>query len=190
MPLFNGPDGITVRDFFSNYAVPHFQTQAQAIDPLAAKGKNFTVQYEIDEFKYCMKVTGGTEVEVIDGGIETPMLILRMSEDVWRASIIGKVEGVLDRFVDPSQITDPVRFDKLTKTKGTLNVKLKTDDGEPMSFSLIFGASETPSGDLSMRLKAWVKLLAGKANGPMLFMTGKLRFKGELPFLLRMQSLM
>ena len=190
MHRFDGPDDISVVDFFSTYAVPLFKTQAQSINPSTTAGIDFTIQYEIDAFRYCLKVTGGTEVEVIDGGIESPMLILRMSENVWRVNIIGKVEGVLDRFVDPTQIADPVRFDKLTHTKGTLAVKLKTNDGESMSFSLIFGASEKPSGYLSMKLKNWVRLLAGKASGPRLFMTGRMKFKGDLPFLIRMQSLM
>ncbi|HEX4209716.1 MAG TPA: SCP2 sterol-binding domain-containing protein [Candidatus Binataceae bacterium] len=51
------------------------------------------------------------------------------------------------------------------------------------------GAHPSPNITLSMAAKDYLDMLAGKLNGQMAFMTGKLRIAGDLGLALKLQSL-
>jgi putative sterol carrier protein len=51
------------------------------------------------------------------------------------------------------------------------------------------GTHASPNITISMASQDYLDMVAGKANGQMLFMTGKLRIAGDLGLALRMQSL-
>ncbi|HTT77061.1 MAG TPA: SCP2 sterol-binding domain-containing protein [Candidatus Binataceae bacterium] len=51
------------------------------------------------------------------------------------------------------------------------------------------GAHPSPNITLSMVAKDYLDMLAGKLNGQMAFMTGKLRIAGDLGLALKLQSL-
>jgi putative sterol carrier protein len=51
------------------------------------------------------------------------------------------------------------------------------------------GAHASPSITISMAAQDYVDMSTGKANGQMLFMSGKLRIAGDMGLAMRMQSL-
>jgi len=51
------------------------------------------------------------------------------------------------------------------------------------------GAHASPNITISMASQDYLDMVSGKANGQMLFMSGKLRIAGDLGLALRMQSL-
>jgi putative sterol carrier protein len=51
------------------------------------------------------------------------------------------------------------------------------------------GAHSSPSITISMAAQDYLDMISGKANGQMLFMSGKLRIAGDMGLALRMQSL-
>lgn len=51
------------------------------------------------------------------------------------------------------------------------------------------GAHGSPNITISMAGKDYLDMVTGKANGQMLFMTGKLRISGDMGLALRLQSL-
>jgi putative sterol carrier protein len=51
------------------------------------------------------------------------------------------------------------------------------------------GAHASPSITISMAAQDYLDMISGKANGQMLFMSGKLRIAGDMGLAMRMQSL-
>jgi len=51
------------------------------------------------------------------------------------------------------------------------------------------GAHASPNITISMQAHDYLAMVTGKANGQMLFMTGKLKVQGDMGLALRMQSL-
>jgi putative sterol carrier protein len=51
------------------------------------------------------------------------------------------------------------------------------------------GAHASPNITISMTAQDYLDMISGKANGQMLFMSGKLRIAGDLSLALRLQSI-
>jgi putative sterol carrier protein len=63
---------------------------------------------------------------------------------------------------------------------------MNIDNGE---YSVHEGTHASPNITISMAAKDYLDMLAGKLNGQMAFMTGKLRIAGDLGLALKLQSL-
>ncbi len=190
MPQFNVPHDVEIASFFGEHVTSYFNKQTASINTSAMSGKEFTVQYNISDKKYCLRIKDGKHLEIIDGGIENPMLCMAMGEPDWRDNISGRVEGGLDRFIDPIQILDPGRYRKLVQIQGTLNLRLKKKNGSIMPVDITFNNKSKPSVMLNLKLPIWVAMQKGKKSGQMLFMTGRMKVKGDMMFLMKCQSLM
>jgi len=190
MPAFNVPETVTVDDFFRTHVPAQFKEITEGVDLASMDGLEFTLQFDIEGKKYCLRITGGTELEMIQGGVEKPVLALSLSESHWRDAVTGKVEGTFDRFIDPMQIADPTRYKTLLSTKGTLHVVLKGDDGSTTQASLVFNAAAKPQVTMTLALSDWVALQNKEVPGPMLFMSGKLKADGDMMFLMALQQLL
>jgi len=189
MAKFSVPENIGVEDFFSNHVPQQFEEIMSQTDMSAMADKEFTLQFAVGGKKYCLRITSGKNLEIVEGGIEKPILALTLNEDDWRDSVTGKVEGVIDQFTDPSQIADPFRYNKLVSTKGTMDLELKKDDGSSMPITMVFNGTETPHVALSLALSDWVAMQKKEVNGQVLFMNGKMQTKGDLMFLMSLQAL-
>jgi len=82
-------------------------------------GKEVHLQFNINDQKYCLKIKDGTNLEVVKGGVDKPLLTMSLSEQVFLDAITGKIEGMIDRFTDPVEIANPIRLKNLLETKGT-----------------------------------------------------------------------
>ena len=189
MAQFSVPEDIGVEDFFSKHVPQQFGEIMSQTDMSAMADKEFTLQFAVGERTYCLRITNGKDLEIVEGGIDKPILALTLNESDWRDSVTGKVEGVIDQFTDPSQIADPLRCDKLITTKGTMALELKKDDGSSMPITMVFNGTETPQVSLSLALSDWVAMQKKEVNGQVLFMNGKMQTKGDLMFLMSLQSL-
>jgi putative sterol carrier protein len=189
MAVFTVPEHITVDDFYKDYVPKHFKEITAGMDVSAMAGKEFTLQFTIEGKSYCLKMMGGKEIEIIEGGINKPMLTVALSESDWRDSITGKIEGILDRFTDPTQVADTARYTKLLSTKGTLNLELTKDDGTVMPITMIFNGEDKPSVAMKLALSDWVAMQRKEVNGQVLFMSGKMRATGDMVFLMSLQQL-
>jgi putative sterol carrier protein len=189
MARFDIPENIKVEDFYTNYLPKQFKELTSGVEMSAMAGKEFTLQFTIEGKKYCLKITNGKELEVIEGGIDKPMLTLSLSESDWRAAVTSRIEGILDRFTDTTQIADTARYNKLLSTKGTLNVELTKDDGTIMPIAMIFNGEEKPLVTIKLALSDWVAMQRGEVNGQVLFMSGKMKATGDMMFLMSLQQL-
>ena len=90
----------------------------------------------------------------------------------------------------PTQLFDPKRYKALLDFRGTLFIKLRKEDGEELVATLCFNGADTPSATLKLKVSDWIGLQAGKKNGPMLMMTGKMKAGGDMGFIMKCQALM
>ncbi|MDJ0761420.1 MAG: SCP2 sterol-binding domain-containing protein [Myxococcota bacterium] len=188
---FGVPRDMDIDEFIDNHVTAHFEKSVAGADTSAMVGKSFTLQYNIgDDKKYCLNISDGNKLEIIKGGIDTPMLSLHMSESDWRDYISGQVDAGLDRFIDPIQLTDPKRFSALQEFKGMLIIKILKDDGETIVPTICFNGSDKPSATLRLKISDWLGLQQGKKKGPMLVMTGKMKVGGDISFVMQCQTLM
>ncbi len=189
MAQFSVPEDIGVKDFFNDHVPQQFEEIMSETDMSAMADKEFTLQFDVGGKKYCLRITNGKELEIVEGGIDKPVLSLTLSESDWRDSVTGKVEGVIDQFTDPSQIADPTRYSKLVSTKGAMDLVLKKDDGSTMPITMVFNGTDKPQVSLSLALSDWVAMQKKEVNGQALFMNGRMQTKGDLMFLMNLQSL-
>ena len=188
MAKFSVPSGVSVDDFFTKHVPSQFKEITAGANLSSLAGKEINLQFNVNDQKFCLKIKDGTNLEVIKGGVDKPLLTLALSEQILLDSVTGKVEGMIDRFTDPVEIADPMRLKNLMETKGTLNLTLK-QDGNNIPVTMIFNGEAKPSVDLSLELKDWIAMQNKETTGQNLFMNGKMKFTGDMVLLMKLQTL-
>ncbi len=186
------PENISVKDFFLNEVPKLFEEGVKQVDTSALAGEEFTIQFNITGEgggNYALKITDGKNLEIIEGGIETPNVLIELSEKDWRDSITGKVPGVMDQFTNIEQVGGTKdQLNTIKNLKGCLNLELNRPDGSQYKVKMVFNGSETPSATLRMALDDYIKMVKKEATGQDLFMAGKMSFDGDVTFLLQLQN--
>jgi len=190
MALFKVPKDVSVDDFFKSHVPKQFAEMTKSADMSAMAGKEFTVQFDVSGKKYGLRIKDGKSLNVIAGGMDKPMLGLKLNEPDWRDTVTGKTEGIIDRFTDPSQAADPAMFSNLLSTRGTLHVELRKPDGSVMPFSMTFNGEAQPAATIKLSLSDWVSMQKKETNGQNLFMAGKMQFEGDVVFLMSLNNLL
>ncbi len=190
MVRFTVSEDVGVHDFFTKIVPEQFQEISGQTDLSMMAGKEFTLQFHVDDLIYCLRVQDGKDLEIVEGGIEKPMIALKVSEADWRDAVTGKTEGVIDRFTDPAQVADLDRYNKLLATKGTLHLELRRETGDIMLADLVFNGEATPEVTIKLAMSDWVDMQNGETNGQVLFMSGKMQAQGDMMFLMSLQTLM
>jgi hypothetical protein len=152
MAKFSVPSGVSVDDFFTKHVPSQFKEITAGANLSALTGKEINLQFNVNAQKYCLKIKDGTNLEIVKGGVDKPLLTLALSDQVLLDSVTGKIEGMIDRFTDPVEIADPMRLKNLMDTKGTLNLTLKNGDNA-IPVTMIFNGEAKPSVDISLELK-------------------------------------
>lgn len=188
MAKFSVPSGVSVTDFFETHVPAQFKDITAGANLSSLAGKEVNLQFNIDAMKYCLNIKDGTNVNVVKGGVDKPLLTMALSESLFLDTITGKADGMIDRFTDPVEIADPARLRNLMDTKGTLNLTLK-QDGNNIPVTMIFNGEAKPSVDLSLELKDWIAMQNKETTGQNLFMNGKMKFTGDMVLLMKLQTL-
>ncbi len=188
MAKFSIPVGATVDEFFVQHVPSQFNNVIAGANLSALAGKEIDLQYNISGEGYCLKIKDGTNLDMIKGTMEKPLLTLVLSDQTFLDAVTGKVEGMIDRFTDPVEISDPVRLGNLMATKGTLNLILKQDD-TVIPMTMIFNGEAKPCVDLNLELKDWIALQNKETTGQALFINGKMKFTGDMNLLMKLQTL-
>jgi putative sterol carrier protein len=95
-------------------------------------------------------------------------------------------ETLKDRFVaTAAKGTKAVfQFELAGETGGTYHVAVDND-----SMTWEKAAHAAPSVTIKMAAEDFVKMVNGKLNGQMAFMTGKMKIAGQIPLAMKMQSI-
>lgn len=193
MNNINVESDVSVKKFFEEIIPSIFkETLAQTPPSPDMAGTEFRIQFNITGEKggvYAIVVKDAKDMQVIPGGIPNPMIEITLSESDWRRSISSKVEGVLTMFFDPKTRTRS-KYNALLETKGIFNLELTVENGEPFNAQLRFNTTDTPQVKLMMSAQDYAAMMRRELNSTMAFMQGRLKFKGDMGFLMKLQSFM
>jgi len=88
------------------------------------------------------------------------------------------------------------RADKATGTNATIQYEISGDGGgtwnaviKDGSCSVSPGVTASPNLTLQMAAQDWLDMLSGKQSGQMLFMSGKLKVKGDMGLAMKLGSM-
>lgn len=193
MNNFNIDENVSVKQFFEEIVPAIFkETVSKEPPPEDMMGTEFRIQFNITGENggvYAFVVKDAREMQVIPGGIPNPMIEITLSESDWRRSITSKVGGVLTMFFDPKTRTRS-KYNSLQETKGKFHLELSVEGGEPFNAILRFNNTDTPEVKLMMSAQDYAAMMRKELNSTMAFMQGRLRFKGDMGFLMKLQSFM
>lgn len=190
MAKFRVPEDVTVDSFFNEHVPAQFGELIAGKDLSALVGKEISLQFKISGKEYCLRIKDGKDLQVIKGAVDKPTLTLSMAESDWRDAVTGKLEGVIDRFTDPAEIADAKRFGTLASAKGTLNMELKRSDAASIPITMIFNGEDKPVVSINLDLPDWLSMQNRETTGQALFMSGKLKFTGDMVLLMKLQTMM
>ena len=152
-----------------------------------AENLDYTIQYNVDGTMYVARPVDGN-IQFEEGTADDPVATVIISQAAWEESKQGLVPGASD-MLSPAKMTES-RLEKVRNTQGKLNLELTKADGSVVESTTIFNNVETPEVTLIMQAEDFAKVLSGELNSQMAFMTGKLKFKGDMGFLMKLGSLM
>jgi putative sterol carrier protein len=182
-------DDVTVQEYFETNVPELFGEQLGGKAVSGMDGTLFTIQFDIDGQVYGLKVADAKDLEVVSGALDAPMITVKLSEDVWRRAVTGKLAGAMDMFTDMGSMANRRSYDNLKSAKGTMNLELDAS-GTPVNISVCFNGSDAPACTFKAAVEDWSKVSTGEVPGPMAFMQGKLKIDGDMPFAMSLSNLM
>ncbi len=182
-------DDVTVQEYFETNVPELFKEQMAGKTISGMDGTLFTVQFDVDGQVYGIKVTDAKDLEVVSGPVDDPMITVKLTEDVWRRAVTGKMAGAMDMFTDMGNMANRRSYDNLKSARGTMNLELDAA-GDPVSISVCFNGAASPACTFKAAVEDWGKISTGEVPGPMAFMQGKLKIEGDMPFAMSLSNIM
>lgn len=181
------PESVTPEQFFEELLPRGFAAQVQAGEPAA---QDFTMQYHVTG------PGGGDWAVVIAGGQMTARkgsgdadLAFTVSVDDWRDAVLGRKGAALGLIVPQRRPDRPDNSAHARQLRGTLGLELAREGTDPYRVEMCFNNAPVPRAVIKMKLAEYLDMQVGKLNGQEAFMTGRLRFEGDLAFLMQIAAL-
>ncbi len=187
------PENIGVKEYFEEIVPKMVAEQLSGGGITGMEGTEFTVEFEIkgeQDYVYGISVKDAKDLTVKEGALESRMIKVIVSEDVWRKAVTGKMEGAMDMFTDMSQNVNRNRYDSLNSVRGTMNLELDIPDGSQADIKVVFNDAASPEVAFKIGLEDWDLMQKGELAGPTAFMTGKMKIEGDMPFAMALGNLM
>ncbi|MEJ5187181.1 MAG: SCP2 sterol-binding domain-containing protein [Candidatus Geothermincolales bacterium] len=183
-------EDISVKEYFEEVVPKMFEEEISKVSIGGMEGTEFTVEFDVDGQAYSLIVKDAKELQVKEGKLDSPMVRVVLTEDVWRKAITGKMPGAVDMFTEMGQLANRKRYDTLKDTKGTMNLELSLPDGTTAQIKVVFNNADSPAVTFKTALEDWVKIASGELPGPMAFMQGKLKLEGDMTFAMSLGNLL
>ncbi len=186
------PKDVTVKKYFEEIVAQSFGDQIKNQPIQGMEGTEFSIQFVVTGSggaTYAIVVKDGKEFKVVPGGIASPLLKVELSENDWRDSVTGQVEGAMDQFMKPERASKKY-FDVLKGMRGTLNLALAKVDGGTFASKITFNGSEMPSTTIKMKVADYAAMNRGEIKGPAAFMAGKMKIEGDMGFAMKLGQFM
>lgn len=173
-----------VKEYFEQNLPKTFNDAFGSNPPADMNGEEMRLEYIVDDTTYGLKVTNGTQLEIIPGGIAEPHIQNTMD----LASFNDVVAGVmpLNPLID---YNNKKKLDKVKNFKGNFKLELAREDSSKFTSSTIFNGATDPTVKVMAKIADYSQVLSGKLNPQMAFMTGKVKFEGSMPFLMLLGTL-
>jgi hypothetical protein len=178
-------EDVTPAQFFEQLLPLGFAAQAEAGAPDA------TLAYRLTGAgggEWTVRIAGGA-MSVTPGAAAAAQLAFTLSVDDWRDAVLGRNGATLALILPQGRQARPEAGARALQLKGTLAQELSREGAEPFRVELCFNGAAAPRTLIRMKLQDYLDMQAGKLNGQELFMTGRLRVEGDLPFLMQIAAL-
>jgi hypothetical protein len=165
--------------------VPEQLAAGLASAPQATDQPELTAIYEIAGAGggiYALRAAGG-RVELLPDGLSGADMYTTLAIEDWHSSV---QTGLTDPFVD-YVVRGKVAVVK--SLKGLVRLELEYPDGSIFRSATMFGNQAEPEVTLHMAADDYAAMMRGELNGQMAFLTGKLKFDGNLPLLMQVGAL-
>ena len=174
-------DSVSIKEFYEQHVPERFASAS-------GQARGFALQHDVGGTVYTIAVDDGGAVSVRPGASESPLMSVRLSEADWREVVAGQIDaGAM--LAEPGQLTPDI-VQRMRDTRGTLNLELSRPQGDPWRATVAFGGAESPAVTLIMADSDFGAMQRGELNSQMAFITGKLKFQGDLGLLMRLGSLL
>jgi hypothetical protein len=175
-------NALEMQEYLESY-VPDLVGKFLAEKPIPGmEDTTFTLQVTVEgekSFTFGITIKGAREITVHPGGLESPMLALRLSEEVIR-HITRQV----------AYFTGRKQYDGVNEAKGTLTIEMDMPGGWVLPLSMTFNGAAEPKATLRGSAEVMSKMMAGQLAGPEAFMRGQLKLDGDLPFLMSLVKML
>ena len=174
----------TLAEYFERI-VPQQFAAALAGAPEAAGQPELTAIYEITGAgggTYALRAANG-RVEPLTDGLTVADMHTTLTIEDWRASI---ETGLADPLVD---YVARCKVAVVKSLRGLVRLELERSDGSVVQSATTFGGQPEPEVTLRMAADDYTAMMRGELNGQMAFLTGKLKFDGNMPLLMQVGAL-
>jgi putative sterol carrier protein len=165
--------------------VPQQLANGLAGAPEAADQPELTALYEITGAgggTYALRVADG-RVELLPDGLSSADMHTTVTIEDWRSSVeTGLVDPLVDYVVRRKVAV-------VKSLKGLVRLELERPDSSIFQSATTFGGQAEPEVTLRMTADDYAAMSRGELNGQMAFLTGKLKFDGNLPLLMQVGAL-
>jgi putative sterol carrier protein len=153
--------------------------------PEAADQPELTATYEITGEgggAYSLRAVEG-RMEALPGGLSDADMHTILAIEDWRTSASNGLPDPLVDYVARRKVA------VVKSLKGQVRLELERSDGSIFRSTTIFGGQAEPEVTLRMTADDYAAMMRGELNGQMAFLTGKLKFDGNLPLLMQVGAL-
>ena len=185
-----------MKEFFTEYVRENVEKAIRETPTPGMDGTELTLQFKITGetgYKYCLKITGGRNLDLIEGGIPRPMIEVEMSEADWRdgMSQAGELGGALiNQMLEASRIAvNRKNYDFLKAVSGRIEVEVVRPGQPPARSVTRLNQAEAPAATVVISLEDLAAIFRGETNSQIAFMSGKIKVKGDIGFLLKLAGL-
>ena len=149
-------------------------------------GTEFTLTLEISDIVYSLIVKDGKDIDVKEGGLESPMVRIQIPKEGLNELVKEKNIEIMNGMKD--SLTRQ-KYDVISKLKGTSVFKLTHEDGSSTPITAVFNGGETPKVTFTMTTDVAIEITNKRDNPVQMFMAGKLKLEGDMVFGMSIQPL-
>jgi putative sterol carrier protein len=172
----------TVAEYFTTTVPAAFRAaMVESSAPAADLTVNYTVTGEQGGV-YGLQIQGNA-IEVVPGGITPNDMHVTLTHESWHDAL---AHGVSEQFIDYLQRG---KAEVVKGLQGAVQMELTHSDGSTSESHVVFGGSAEPELTIRMTAEDYAAMMRGDLNGNMAFMTGRLKFEGSLPLLMKLGAL-
>ena len=181
------PKDLSIKDLLLDFS-PNMAKKMIAESGAAAElaGTEFSMVVDVSGTPYSYVVKNGTEFDVKEGSIDTPMVTINIAENDLNKMI---ETNSLDMLLGIQSDLNKRKYQALKTLKGKMVAQLTNDDGSVLTISTVFNGSEAPAATFKMKMADSIALVKKETNPVNLFMSGGMQIEGDMAFAMQTQPL-
>jgi putative sterol carrier protein len=181
------PKGLSIKDLLLDFS-PKMAKEMIAKSGAAAElaGTEFSMVVDVSGTKYSYVVKNGTEFDVKEGALASPMVVIGIAEEDLKKMI---ETNSLDMLLGIQSDLNKRKYQALKTLKGKMTAKLANADGSVVTISTVFNGSETPAATFKMKMSDSIALVKKETNPVNMFMSGGMQIEGDMAFAMQTQPL-